>query len=705
MFHGPSKKLCTSIAAMARRLCTEHVDPQVIQPLIACRLIPLSKNPGVRPIGVCEALRRLLGKAILRVVGPYVREVTGLTQLCAGQKSGCEIAVHALRSLFEERDSTEGILLVDASNAFNSLNRNVMLHNVQALCPAISTCVTNFYRSSAELFVGGETIFSSEGTTQGDPLSMAIYALATIPLINQAQAAAEDVTQCWFAVDAGAGGFLKDLLQWWRTLADVGQRYGYFVNPPKTWLVVKEKHYQAATSLFRSTGIQITTRGRPLLGAPLGDPDYHQEYLKSKVSSLVSQIRTLASIATTEPHAAYAAFTHGLAQKWTYLSRVTPDLSDFMQPLEKEIRTMFLATLTGRPVGDGLRDLLGLPARLGGIAVDDPSRASKGLFEQSKQVVQPAVQYVLTKASVDTSLSDVFADQADVLLDCKRSALKKVQEHADRLRQDLPPQAQLAMSLAQEQGASSWLTALPLASHGFCLSKGEFRDALCLRYGWTPDGLPSHCPDGNAFTVEHALSCPRGGYVALRHNEIRDVLAELMQETCCNVATEPELQPLSGEVFEHRTAVTADGARLDIRAGGFWATRHEVAYFDVRVFNPYAASYIQKPLRQTYRMHEQEKQRAYGERVRRIEHATLTPLVFTCTGGAGPAATQCLKRLGSQLADKHHMAYSQAMGWLRCRLSFALLRSSILCLRGARARVKQNFLLQPAVALAEGGMC
>ena len=51
------------------------------------------------------------------------------------------------------------------------------------------------------------------------------------------------------------------------------------------------------------------------------------------------------------------------------------------------------------------------------------------------------------------------------------------------------------------------------------------------------------------------------------------------------------------------------------------------------------------------------------------------------------------------------MAYSQAMGWLRCRLSFALLRSSILCLQGARARVNQNFLLQPAVALAEGGTC
>ena len=239
---------------------------------------------------------------------------------------------------------------------------------------------------------------------------------------------------------------------------------------------------------------------------------------------------------------------------------------------------------------------------------------------------------------------------------------------------------------------------LPLASHGFCLSKGEFRDALCLRYGWTPDGLPSHCPDGNAFTVEHTLSCPRGGYIALRHNEIRDVLAELMQETCCNVATEPELQPLSGEVFEHRTAVRADGARLDIRAGGFWATRHEVAYFDVRVFNPYAASYLQKPLRQVYRMHEQEKQRAANRT--RHAYAIGIHLHGRCRPRSYPVPEATRKP-----DRKHQMAYSQAMGWLRCRLSFALLRSSILCLRGARARVKQNFLLQPAVALAEGGMC
>ena len=70
--------------------------------------------------------------------------------------------------------------------------------------------------------------------------------------------------------------------------------------------------------------------------------------------------------------------------------------------------------------------------------------------------------------------------------------------HAEDVFHDqaLSQRGQRAMGLPQERGASSWLTALPLASHGFSLSKGEFRDALCMRYGWTPANIPTHCTDG-----------------------------------------------------------------------------------------------------------------------------------------------------------------------------------------------------------------
>ena len=87
---------------------------------------------------------------------------------------------------------------------------------------------------------------------------------------------------------------------------------------------------------------------------------------------------------------------------------------------------------------------------------------------------------------------------------------------------------------------------------------------------------------------------------------------------------------------------------------------------------------------QTYANHERQKMLAYGEKGRRVEHGTLTPLVFTCMGGAGPSGSQFIKRLASKISDHRDMPYSQAVGWLRCRVAFALLRSVIICLRGSR---------------------
>ena len=96
-----------------------------------------------------------------------------------------------------------------------------------------------------------------------------------------------------------------------------------------------------------------------------------------------------------------------------------------------------------------------------------------------------------------------------------------------------------AAKLALEKGASSWLTALPLDRHGFRLHKGAFRDALSLRYNWAPSRLPSTCVCGKHFSVAHALSCRTGGYAIMRHNELRDITARLMQEVCYDASTEP----------------------------------------------------------------------------------------------------------------------------------------------------------------------
>jgi len=291
-FNSASKDLCNSIALLTRRLCTECVDPTSLDAFIACRLIPLDKNPGVRPIGICECLTRLVGKAVLTVVRPYIRrEVTGALQLCAGQEAGVEAAIHTMRDIFNDEDS-DGILLVDARNAFNNLNRKAALLNVNRLCPALGKVLINTYRSAADLFVGGETIKSQEGTTQGDPLAMAMYAVSTIPLLQNAKT--PSAKQIWFADDATSGGKLTGMRHWWDVLATAGPLYGYDINAIKSWLIVKPNRLEQAKAVFKETQVNISAEGGRHLGAALGTKSFVAKYLEERISSWTSEVKALA---------------------------------------------------------------------------------------------------------------------------------------------------------------------------------------------------------------------------------------------------------------------------------------------------------------------------------------------------------------------------------------------------------------------------
>ena len=84
-FKSASEELCHSLAATAKCLCKCLVDPSSVSSLMACRLMALNKNPGVRPIGICEMVRRIISKAILSVTKGDIQDAVGTTQLCAGQ--------------------------------------------------------------------------------------------------------------------------------------------------------------------------------------------------------------------------------------------------------------------------------------------------------------------------------------------------------------------------------------------------------------------------------------------------------------------------------------------------------------------------------------------------------------------------------------------------------------------------------------------
>ena len=195
--------------------------------------------------------------------------------------------------------------------------------------------------------------------------------------------------------------------------------------------------------------------------------------------------------------------------------------------------------------------------------------------------------------------------------------------------------------------------------------------------------MPTTCEFGTSFDLQHALSCKKGGFVSLRHNELRNVIALMLNIVCKDVTTEPPLQPLSGEDLDEISAITGDEARLDVRARGFWQTGQN-AFFDIRVFNPLAKRHVSQDLNKCFEYNEREKKRSYNQRILEIEHGSFTPLVFSATGGMGRECNKFVARLAEMIADKQGKRYGEVITWIRRKISMGLCKAVGVCLRGSR---------------------
>ena len=205
--------------------------------------------------------------------------------------------------------------------------------------------------------------------------------------------------------------------------------------------------------------------------------------------------------------------------------------------------------------------------------------------------------------------------------------------------------------LNQESGASAWLTTLPLKQEGYAFTKQLFWDLIRIRYEWQLSITREFCECGIKFLLQHALSCKKGGFVSIRHNSIRDVTAKHLREVCRDMRLEPPLQPLTGEELFERSAVTTDEARCDVSARGFWSAG-QVAFLEVRVFNPNTKRYVNLSLKKTYEINEKGKKRAHNERVQEIEHCSFTPIVMSATSGMARGCSKFYSRLPEMTAEK-----------------------------------------------------
>ena len=128
-----------------------------------------------------------------------------------------------------------------------------------------------------------------------------------------------------------------------------------------------------------------------------------------------------------------------------------------------------------------------------------------------------------------------------------------------------------------------------------------------LKYGLPLKRFPSTCGCWKPYNVQpyNIISCKKRRFVTLRYNELRNNIAELLEEETSGIKVEPALQPLSSEETQRNQS---PGARMDISTRGFWSIRRR-AFFNIWVFNSNAQCYQSKTLRKCYEMNEEEKKR------------------------------------------------------------------------------------------------
>ena len=503
-----------------------------------------------------------------------------------------------------------GSFSIDAANAFNSVNRGGMVLNSRHLWARASTFIFNCYQGAAPLVLqSGEHLLSREGTTQGDPLAMFLYGMATLPLLRMSRIAANSVSHNpsehlrdgAFADDwNGSSPSCDTLLAWIDAVCKKGPDFGVNVNIQKTNCIASPERFEEATRAFGDKGISVS-KGSVVLGGWIGDPTAGAAWRKQKIDAWVKRVGDLAAVARDwDPQGALYITSRALVSEWEYFLKVNEVPPDELHALDDALRNLFRA-LSGHPnlmLSDLEWDFIFSPERDGGIGLLLPSKVASSLFQRSldgsshlRASLNGEVEFngVSHRAAKRSAASD-FQHRASLIQESldQRIASALVADNptgdtmrlqtlrnAQRLRQVTPPR---------------WLSVSPIPRRGFRLSAQSFRDALAGRFGLELLPLREKCTCAGAppFTRAHAMSCNKAGYLTARHNEVRNLIGALAKEVTSEVANDPVIRK-GVAATDDRSAIPE--LKADLLIQGFWENDSEkVVCIDFCVHDTDAAS-------------------------------------------------------------------------------------------------------------------
>ena len=507
------------------------------------KLTALSKKDGgVRPVAVGLLFRRLCSKLATASAREDAVSFLRPLQVGFGVRGGCEAAIHAARSfVVEGRHQSDPFVLLklDFKNAFNCIRRDKILFTVFEKFPKIYQYVFNSYGSQSSLIFGDETILSSEGVQQGDPMGSFLFATTIHSLVSGLQSS----FNLWYLDDGVLAGDPATVAADFERIKSECASLGLELSVEKC--EVASHNFSVEGSSFEGCKV-VNFRNLTLLGSPLGD-QAADECLTAKISTLE---RFETRLRLLQPHQAFYLLKNSMAlPRLTHVLR-TSSLADhsLVHAFDCTLRRVTEDLLNLRMTDHQWKQAT-LPVRHGGI----------GLRSAGDVALPAFISSCRQNRSLCSEISGLpgIADQvAAIDLWLERAGAAAVPENSAQAAWDAPlidkainsllheavdEKSRARLLAASSEFSGAWLDALPAPSLGLMLSGNEIRIAIGLRIGAKLVHPHTCIACGDQVCCEgiHGLSCRSSAGRFTRHAAANDVIRRALSSADVPSVLEP----------------------------------------------------------------------------------------------------------------------------------------------------------------------
>lgn len=548
------KSLLRELTALGNHMLDGQVPEEIVPILFGANLVALTKKDGgIRPIAVGSTFRRLTSKTCCRAIQDHLSKKFLPHQLGFGVRSGCEAAVHAARTFLASTDY-EVFIKIDVKNAFNSLDRGVLLSEIQKEAPEIYHYLWQCYGAPSKLLFGQKEIKSCVGCQQGDPLGPALFSLGINSIISELNSE----FNIWYLDDGSLGGSASTVLEDLKTIIDRFNSIGLTLNYDKCEIYIPDhipnQLRSAIIDKFNLLCPKILLRSKlslNLLGAPIF-LDAIPPLITSKIESFKNSSSRLFEI---KPHMAiYILRLCLFSPKFMYLLRSCPAwyFQSVVDLVDSTLKNTMTKILNLRFDSNGWAQAT-LPISFGGLGIRLSSSVALPAFLASSHGSQALIGMILKTPLADVRVAGQIEALAAWCASCpgvsiptetgRQSAwdipIIKI-THSALLDQQSNDADRARLLAASEVESGHWLRALPSDNLATVLDPSSLRVAVGLRLGLKLCE-PHRCQCGQAVDQlgRHGLSCVKSAGRLYRHWAINDLVSRALSTASVPSTLEP----------------------------------------------------------------------------------------------------------------------------------------------------------------------